>query len=159
MADYYLGVDYGIRRVAFALIDESNHIVVLEDLVLQKDARDVELDVMTRFVLDRVHTWTWDIVSCVIESPILGGSLNASTAVQMGITAGALSVTLNQHNVRNIFVPSARWKKEVVGKGNAKKEEVMAWAVERWPDQEFKTQDQADALAMAVYAAWREDNA
>jgi Holliday junction resolvasome RuvABC endonuclease subunit len=157
VADYYLGVDYGIRRVAVALIDESNHIIVLQDLVLQKDARDAELDVLTRFVLDQVQTWLWDIVGCVIESPILGGSLNASTAVQMGITAGAISVTLNQHNVRNTFAPSASWKLGAIGRGNAKKEDVMAWAKETWPDQEFKTQDQADALAMAVYAHQKEE--
>lgn len=154
-----MGIDYGIRRVAVAMINQRNDVIVLEDLVLSKDERDVEIAVLSRFVLDQVDTYVWNIVGCVIESPILGGSLNASTAVQMGITAGAISGILGQHNVGSCFVPSARWKKEVVGKGNATKEDVMAWAVATWPDEPIKTQDHADALAMAVYAAWREDNA
>jgi len=37
-------------------------------------------------------------------------------------------------------------KKHAVGKGNAKKDELVVAAARKWPDQDIKTNDQADAL-------------
>lgn len=52
------------------------------------------------------------------------------------------------------------WKKLVVGKGNASKEDVMQAAIHRWPNTSF-TQDEADAaciaLAVGAQLGWLEE--
>jgi Holliday junction resolvasome RuvABC endonuclease subunit len=51
-----------------------------------------------------------------------------------------------------IMRDAGTWKKDVLGKGNAHKAEVMFWAASRAPF-EVDSQDSADALAIAVSAA------
>ena len=42
------------------------------------------------------------------------------------------------------------WKKIIVGKGNAKKSDIMAFAVSKWGDV-FPEQDYADAACIALW--------
>lgn len=46
-------------------------------------------------------------------------------------------------------VSTPTWKKRTVGKGNAGKPEVMAWALTQVPPGTVLTQDQADAIGIA----------
>ena len=48
------------------------------------------------------------------------------------------------------FVPHGTWKKATVGKGNAKKEDIMKYATEKWGDR-FPEQDYADAACLALW--------
>ena len=50
-----------------------------------------------------------------------------------------------------VLVTIGDWKKVVLGKGNATKDEVMEWAVQSYPHLDGITQDEADALAIASY--------
>ncbi len=43
-------------------------------------------------------------------------------------------------------IPVGSIKKTATGKGNAGKDLMLSSAIERWPDQEIETHDQADAL-------------
>lgn len=151
MADFHIGIDYGTRKVAVAVIAQDFTLRALDDLVLTQTERYNELRVLSAFVHEVVAPYAHS-ANAVIESAILGASMNAQTLVNLGYTAGAMCVTLINQQITSQFVASATWKKEVIGRGNATKEEVAAWARTVWPDAPIKTQDMADALAMAVYA-------
>lgn len=151
MADFHIGIDYGTRKVAVAVIDQHFKLRSLDDLVLSQTERYNELRVLSTFVHEVVAPYSHS-ANAVIESAILGASMNAQTLANLGYTAGALCVTLINQGITSQFVASATWKKEAIGRGNATKEEVMAWATAVWPEAPIKTQDMADALAMAACA-------
>ena len=55
---------------------------------------------------------------------------------------------IREYNIRPVNI--MKWKKEVIGKGNAKKEEI-AYYVKNILGQEFKTQDECDSFCIAEY--------
>ena len=61
-----------------------------------------------------------------IEAPVVAGARNLRTAIDMSLTSGAVAAGIYRLGLRVLFVPVASWKKVVVGKGNATKEEVAA---------------------------------
>lgn len=67
-----------------------------------------------------------------------------------GVVALGLERVLGDGNVH--LVPITQWKLRAIGKGNASKEGVMAWARERY-GYEGDRQDTADALGIAAAAA------
>lgn len=151
MADFHIGVDYGTRKVAIAVIAQDFTLRALDDLVLTQTERYNELRVLCAYLTAVVAPYAHS-ANAVIESAILGASMNAQTLVNLGYTAGALCLALSNQGITSDFLASATWKKEAIGRGNATKEEVMAWATAVWPEAHIKTQDQADALAMAACA-------
>ena len=138
MSDYYIGIDYGTRKVAVAVIDAAFKLHALEDLQLTQSERFNELQFLCDFTHEVVAEFAHS-AHAAIESAILGASMNAQT--------------LANQNITSVFVASATWKKEAIGRGNATKDEVATWAAAVWPEAPIKTQDQADALGMAVYAS------
>lgn len=99
-------------------------------------------------------------VVCVLEAPIVGVSTNRRVGVNMGAVCGALSATamLNVQALVRI-VPPAKWKKTVCGVGNLKKDGVMAWLEFNHPHlaKECRTDDDIDAMCLALYASKQEE--
>jgi len=78
---------------------------------------------------------------------------NHRTAMLLSATYGVVSTVFASNGFEVLGVPVSEWKKVVVGKGNATKEEVRRWAVEMWPNigVESLSQDEIDALAVFHY--------
>jgi len=49
-----------------------------------------------------------------------------------------------------VYVPS--WKKEIIGKGNAKKTDIAKWIQEKYPNEIFESQDEMDAIGIGLWA-------
>lgn len=69
-------------------------------------------------------------------------------------TAAAIDLCLRGRHIEDI--PNTSVKKEVAGKGNAGKDEVRAGVARWFPKQEFKTDDESDAVAVALTYLLRE---
>lgn len=85
-----------------------------------------------------------------VEAPILGSSLNAQTLIQIAQVTGLAQM---QWPDTELVVPP-KWKKAVVGKGNATKLEVASWLRRTDPELYQKisgSQDLVDASALAAY--------
>jgi len=147
----FVGVDYGSRKTSVAIISGAGTLVTCEDLVVSPSRRDHELLVLGEFLDYEITRHTAPMVASV-EGAILGRSLNAQTLANLGYTAGVMVHTLALRGIPTTLVPSATWKKIVLGRGNATKDDVMLWAKNRWPHIDALTQDQADAIALAVHA-------
>lgn len=76
---------------------------------------------------------------------------NPKTTVEIANVIGCVRTICYVNGFDVTVVDNRRWKKDVLGKGNVKKPEILAYAVEKWGDV-FKEQDFADA---ACIAAWR----
>ena len=77
----------------------------------------------------------------------------------LGYATGVIMVGLHRalrdrfnFPVSIVQISTGEWKKATTGRGNATKDEVMAWAVEAWPALEGCSQDEADAVAIATMA-------
>jgi Holliday junction resolvasome RuvABC endonuclease subunit len=111
------GVDLGMR---------SLYIYGTEDIQIvsvPKGDRYLEIYSMAKWVsqiFDKDDTVFY-------EEPVLAGPKNIRTIIGLAQSSAAL---LSGSAAHCYEVPVGTWKKEVVGKGNAKKEEVAAWLEE-----------------------------
>ena len=88
-------------------------------------------------------------VVAYIEAPVVGRGIG-STIVQAQV-GGAVLAALETSGVETHLVNVSTWKKKVVGKGNAKKEEVSLWLRENWKkayDAAEEDQDLIDACCL-----------
>ena len=76
---------------------------------------------------------------------------NPKTTVEIANVIGCVRTISNIRGYDVVMVDNRRWKKDVLGKGNAKKSDIMEYAIEKWGDV-FPEQDFADA---ACIAAWK----
>lgn len=148
--DCAAGVDYGVRRVALAVIDAGGHRV---DEVLLGECGDVDaIDTLAEScwnVLTREHA---DVV--VVEYPIVGMSRNLRVGIRMGMVAGAIIAASRQAGCEVTTVEPATWKKAVIGAGNASKDDVANWLARHHPTYHSAcaSQDTIDATCLALYA-------
>lgn len=93
------------------------------------------------------------ISQAYIEAPLVGRGGVKSTLVQAYVN-GAVQGMLAEDGWAVHLVPVGTWKKQVVGKGNATKEDVAVWAAARKTGvvtASKNDQDVIDALALCDY--------
>lgn len=104
------------------------------------------------------HMWvrSLEIAGMVgIESPLVAGARNLRTALDMAMLCGGVCAALVETGADIRMVAVASWKKAVVGRGNADKDEVARYVREQDPDfagREGISQDAADAWCIS---RWR----
>ena len=76
---------------------------------------------------------------------------NPKTTVEIANVIGCVRTISNIRGYDVVMVDNRRWKKDVLGKGNAAKPDIMEYAIEKW-GKVFPEQDFADA---ACIAAWK----
>lgn len=153
----HVGIDYGIRRIAWAILDRGS--LWTDELVLPSPRRGQHIFIeqvvqMKEYLVNELLPHIWPSTVVAIESPITGASLNRLTAAQMAIVTGSIlspvsDITSNVH-----LVPSASWKLAATGRGDADKDQVYAVVHHVWGDELVSTsQDVADAVGLAMWAA------
>ena len=79
---------------------------------------------------------------------------NPKTTIAIANVIGAVWAFLLEQKVEVAIVDNKRWKKVIVGKGNASKEDIKTFAIDKWGDI-FPEQDYADAACIALWAKRR----
>lgn len=108
-----------------------------------------------RAISSFVEALPWDTESkhAYIESPIVGRGGVRTTMVQC-FTSGAIQGTLHGFGFSTEIANVSSWKKRVVGRGNATKDDVREFLRLRWPAIYRGTkgdQDAIDAACIALY--------
>jgi Holliday junction resolvasome RuvABC endonuclease subunit len=83
----------------------------------------------------------------VIEGYSYGSNMSRSHSI--GEWGGIARLVLFQHDVRTFVIPPQTLKQFITDKGNTKKEDMKLWVFKRYK-QEFKSNDECDAYALAV---------
>ena len=107
----------------------------------------------TRTFLDQLPWPVTQPIQAYVEWPVLGRGGFRSTMVQ-AFTSGAIQGTLHERGCITQGANVSSWKKAVVGKGNATKEEVAHALRLRWPSlyqRVGEDQDLCDAASIALY--------
>ena len=76
---------------------------------------------------------------------------NPRTTVEIANVIGCVRTACYLQDFDVSVVDNTKWKRDIVGKGNAKKPEIMDHAKEKWGDI-FPEQDFADAACIAAWA-------
>lgn len=132
-----IGVDLGVRSVHVSTLSGAT------TLSVDKTDRGKEIRLLA---YEFAAIFAVQDTIAFIEEPLMAGPRNIRTALHMAQVAGALMTTVNSY-----LVPVTSWKKEVVGKGNASKEEVATYYNKTYPGKELTSQDHIDATCIRIY--------
>lgn len=140
-----VGIDIGIRHFAIAKFDDSG--ITTHYHEVSKSTRYQELTQLKNLFQEHIHKQdtVW------IEEPPIAGSRNLRIGLQLAQTAGALMAS---SPAPAYFVAVSQWKKAVVGKGNASKDEVNDFVALHFPEyykKSHKNQNIIDATCIGLY--------
>ena len=82
---------------------------------------------------------------------------NPKTTIAIANVIGAAWAFLLTRNIPTVIIDNRQWKKVIVGKGNASKDDIKKFAVDKWGDI-FPEQDYADAACIALWNKRRSRN-
>ena len=140
------GFDCSSKAIHLSLIDEDENLVVLEKF----ESKDKEYETRFYEILDKFEAYSGiiDISTAAIESAIY--IQNAKATIAIASVVAGVKLQLHRSGTPFASVDNKVWKKIIVGKGNAKKSDIMAFAVSKWGEI-FPEQDYADAACIALW--------
>ena len=149
-----VGTDFSTKRIDMVELDLDEDHAVWASHEMQGKVMEDRIRYMERVVddfpvtaLPDKHSLFWDDVIAVgLERPI--GRFNAGP---LNMMLGALLTRIPPDTLVKLWTPSA-WKKQTLGKGNALKSDVQAWARSstiRAYTWDAWSEDAFDALAIA----------
>lgn len=138
-----LGLDPS-TKTGVAVVDKHKNVVFTEEIEFKK-LRGFER-------VSAIAARVWAIIeeynprAIIIEDMFVGHASSAIPLIQIG---SVIRYFLWQEGIEYTDVPATVLKKFVVGKGNAKKEEVMMNVLKHW-QYESPTNNIADAVGLAM---------
>ena len=143
----YLGLDCSSKAVHGIVIDEEENIVL--QFKSYGNGSDFDSRFSEIFVNFSVDLSKITILSgAAVEAAIY--IQNPRTTLAIAYVVGGVRVVLQEHSIPYILVDNRSWKKNIIGKGNAKKEDIKNFAIEKWGEV-FTEQDFADAACIALW--------
>ena len=144
------GFDCSSKAIHLSLIDEDENLVGLEKF----ESKDKDYETRFYEILDKFEAYAGiiDISTAAIESAIY--IQNAKATIAIASVVAGVKLQLHRSGTPFASVDNRAWKKVIIGKGNASKSDIMAFAISKWGDQ-FPEQDYADAACIAL---WRKRN-
>ena len=143
----FLGLDCSSLAIHGVLIDDKEQLATLYKWgSTQKnfEARFPEISVGFSEEFSKIEL----IDGAAIEAAIF--IQNPKTTIAIANVIGAAWAFLLSRNINTTIIDNRQWKKFVVGKGNASKEDIKKFAIEKWGDV-FPEQDYADAACIALW--------
>lgn len=150
-----IGVDPASTKLAMVALSSTGEFVSMYNPKLGKSGGQSCSNAMkaTRDFVLAVSAQIGRPDSAFVEAPIVGRGGVRTTMVQC-FTSGAIQGVLHDEGIPTQIANVSSWKKRVVGKGNATKEEVAKHLRLRWPDlfgSAKGNQDLIDASCIAIY--------
>jgi len=155
MADkIFLGIDPASSKVAYAFFADQEFGLYTRKLGKSGGQSCALAWATTVSVIGSIKKeWPDCQIYAFIESAVVGRGGVRSTMVQC-YTSGAIQGALYEAGIPIQIANVSSWKKLVVGKGNATKEEVSEYLRLRWPavyKRAGGNQDAIDAACIAIY--------
>lgn len=143
-----LGVDVSTKKIAFSTIDDDGRIVPNVHILLGDHRGARRLCEARRIARTQARRYS-DLAVAVVEIP---WARSGSSFALLSIAAVCLEAVQAEHPGAVVLdLPTQSWKLDSVGRGNASKDECMAYA--HGLGMMGADQDVADATCMAQ-AAW-----
>lgn len=149
-----IGVDPSSRKLAAVYgIAGREHAVRFTTMKLPQD-KPVACLMAYEWMRDLVASQKrYGKVYAAIELPVLGRGGPGSTIPQAQIN-GALLAGAHVAEGEAILVNNSHAKKQIIGKGNASKDEISGWVAEYWPDLYESIEGDQDLCDSAMIYRW-----
>ena len=148
-----LGIDPGITKIGWAILDVDNNSIsfVASGLIKSKDSD--ALDKRLLFLSNNIDNIIkeYNPTESAVEDTYVNN--NARTSLMLGQARGAIVVTIAKHGIDCTGYEPRVVKKAITGKGSAEKEHVQHMLKLVIPNVEFSNHDAADAIAIAYCKA------
>ena len=146
-----VGLDADSKKIAIVCFN-NNQLLYHELLISHsKDAKQRLYDLIMLFER-QIKAIKPQIV--YIEEAIFIQNFKTSRAIAEVI--GNIKVVLSKYKIDYETVPVNSWKKAIIGKGNASKDEVREFILNKYPDLEGCEQDIFDATAICLFGVENE---
>ncbi len=145
-----IGIDPGLTKTGVGIIEVKNNTIsfVASATIYSKPSDPFAAR------LHHFHTSLVEIIKiykpdeAAIEETFL--NTNPSSSLKLGHARGALILSLSLCGLKVAEYSTTAVKKAVVGVGRAEKDQIQMMVKILLPKAEFKTEDEADALAVAI---------
>ena len=144
------GFDCSSKAIHLVLLDTDENLLGMEKFA--SSDKDYEVRFYEMFDAFEAYPGIIDISTAAIESAIY--IQNAKATIAIASVVAGVKLQLHRSGTPFASVDNKVWKKIIVGKGNAKKSDILAFAISKWGDV-FPEQDYADAACIAL---WRKRN-
>jgi len=150
----YLGLDCSTFAIHGVIVDTSEQLVTLHKWSSKQKKFEVRFpEILLGFSEDLSKIKVVEVAA--IEAAIF--IQNPKTTIAIAHVVGAVWLALLNVGISSILIDNRRWKKFILGKGNASKIDIKNFAVAKWGDR-FPEQDYADAACIALWNKRRLDN-
>ena len=145
-----LGIDPGLARVGYGVIDANNNEVIMLDCgIIRTDPNQIEGDRMVEIARDlRQLIRKWNPNLAVVEKFFF---YRSSTTISVVQARGVVIMTLARFHIPILEFPPMQIKLAIAGSGHAHKEEVLNGVMRELNlETPPRPDDASDALAIAL---------
>ena len=143
----FLGLDTSTKAIHGAILNEKEELIELYKWGSdKKNSAERFPDIVKEFSAGMSKINIIDYAA--IEAAIF--VQNRKALISLASIIGATWAILVLNGIDAALVHHAEWKKEILGKGSLKKEDIMSFALDKWGDK-FPEQDYADAACIALW--------
>ena len=150
MDSHFLGLDCSSKGVHGVIINQkAEYKEQVEWISKLPDFEDRFIEFLKNFFDDLgIIKERFPTLRVAIEAPIF--IQNPKTTMQIAAVVYTARFICSLYGIECISIQNKSWKKYVLGKGNASKVDIFAYAALMW-DKAFEEQDHADAACIALW--------
>ena len=157
---YYLGLDCSSKAIHGVVIDQNEEIIAQYKWGSKSKDFNERFHQFSREFLAELSTIKHTLLLrndmlAAVESAIF--IQNPKATISIASVVGVVRFVCDILDIDCCFVDNTKWKKNVVGKGNASKKEIKQCAIDKWGEV-FTEQDFADAACIALWKKQEDTN-
>lgn len=145
-----LGVDPGLTKTGVGIIEvRNNNLSFVDCATIYTNAKDPLVNRLAKLhqsLMEFIQQHNPD--EAAIEETFINN--NPTSSLKLGHARGGLILTLGLCNLKVTEYSTTAIKKATTGVGRADKNQIMAMVKILLPKANFKSEDEADALAVAI---------
>lgn len=142
-----LSIDQSLSCSGYCIMDENENIIecglIKTDKKMDNPNRLLEIYNTILNITDK-----YELFAIIIEESYF--AKNVSTLKSLNMVRGVIELLSAQKNIPLNILKTTECRKEVLGKGNAKKDEVYKFVSEKYKNINFETNDMTDAVLIAT---------
>ncbi len=150
---YYLGLDCSSKAIHGVVIDQNEEIIAQYKWGSKSKDFEGRFHQFSKEFLAELSTIKHTLLLrnnmlAAVESAIF--IQNPKATISIASVIGVVRFVCDILEIDCCFVDNTKWKKDIVGKGNASKKEIKQYAIDKWGEV-FTEQDFADAACIALW--------